>query len=140
MKAGKTILIIEDDNIHRELMTTTLSRHGFRVVTATEGNEALNRLSNAPVPDLILLDMLLPFGNFDGWWLLRQRERIPALAAIPVVITTALIVASEAWAKSLGAAGLLRKPFDAEDLLAEVRHHLGKRGRERTKSGHMQIS
>lgn len=132
--AGKTILIIEDDTIHREMLTTALAKHGFTVVTATEGNEALNRLCNAPVPDLILLDMLLPSGNFDGWWFLHQRQRIPALAAIPVVITTALIVASEAWAASLGASGLLRKPFDAPALLAEVRRHLGDQGREQTPS------
>jgi CheY-like chemotaxis protein len=132
--AGKTILIIEDDTIHLEMLTTALAKHGFTVVTATEGNEALNRLCNAPVPDLILLDMLLPSGNFDGWWFLHQRQRIPALAAIPVVITTALIVASEAWAVSLDASGFLRKPFDAPALLAEIRRHLGETGQEQTPS------
>ncbi len=130
--AGKTILIIEDNTLHREMLTTALGKQGFTVVTATEGNEALNRLSSRPTPDLILLDMLLPSGKFDGWWFLHQRQRIPALAAIPVVITTALIVASEEWAASLGAAGLLRKPFDASALLAEVRRHVSDTGRERT--------
>src|SRR5690349_14758769 len=96
--AGKTILIIEDDRLHREMLTTALAEQGFTVAPATEGNEALNRLSSRPIPDLILLDMLVPSGNFDGWWFLHQRQRIPALAAILVVIMTALIVASEAWA------------------------------------------
>jgi CheY-like chemotaxis protein len=134
MMADKTILIIEDDTLHREMMTTALGNQGFPVVTATEGNEALRQLSNVPVPDLILLDMLVPSGNFDGWWFLHQRQRIPALAAIPVVIMTSLSVACEEWAESLGAAGLLRKPFDAAALLAEVRRHLGDAGREQTLS------
>jgi twitching motility two-component system response regulator PilH len=126
---GKTILIIEDDTLHREMLTTALGEQGFTVVTATEGNEALNRLSSSRVPDLILLDMLVPSGNFDGWWFLRQRQRIPALAVIPVVIMTSLSVACEEWAASLGAAGLLRKPFDAAALLPEVRRQLGDTGR-----------
>jgi CheY-like chemotaxis protein len=132
--AGKTILIIEDDTLHRDMLTTALSKQGFSVVTATEGNEALNLLSSRPVPDLIFLDMLLRSGNFDGWWFLHQRQHIPALAAIPVVITTALIVASEEWAGSLGASGLLRKPFDSAALLAEVHRLLGDAGGEPTLS------
>ena len=132
--AGKTILIIEDDTLHREMLTTALGEQGFTVVTATEGNEALNRLSSSRVHDLILLDMLVPSGNFDGWWFLHQRQRIPALAAIPVVIMTSLSVACEEWAESLGAVGLLRKPFDAAALLTEVRHHLGDTAREQTLS------
>jgi CheY-like chemotaxis protein len=134
MMADKTILIIEDDTLHREMWTTALGNPGFTVVTATEGNEALRQLSNVPVPHLILLDMLVPSGNFDGWWFLHQRQRIPALAAIPVVIMTSLSVACEEWAESLGAVGLLRKPFDAAALLAEVRRHLGDTAREQTLS------
>jgi CheY-like chemotaxis protein len=123
--AGKTILVIEDDTIHREMLAAQLRGQGFRVLTAPEGNEVLNRLSDGPVPDLILLDMLLPSGERDGWWFLNQRQRTPALASVPVVIMTSLSVACEAWAASLGAAGLLRKPFDATTLQAEIRYCLG---------------
>jgi CheY-like chemotaxis protein len=123
--AGKNILIIEDDTLQREVLATELRQHGFTVVTAPEGSEALNRLPSGPNPDLILLNMLLPSGERDGWWFLSQRQRNPALASAPVIIMTSLSVACEAWATSLGAAGLLRKPFDVEILLAEVRHRLG---------------
>ena len=125
MTTGKTIWIIEDDTIQREVLATQLRQQGFTVVTAPEGYEALKRLSSGPVPDLILLDMLIPSGNSDGWWFLRQRQHIPTLAAVPVVIMTSLSVACEAWAASLGAAGLLRKPFEAGALLAEMRRCLG---------------
>jgi two-component system phosphate regulon response regulator PhoB len=118
---SETVLIIEDDNIQREMLATELHQQGFSVVTATEGNDALNRLSSGPVPDLILLDMLFPSGNCDGWWFLKQRQRMPELATVPVIILTSLSVTSEAWAVSLGAAGLVRKPFDMDSLLAEIR-------------------
>jgi CheY-like chemotaxis protein len=122
---GKTILIIEDETIQREMLATELRQQGFTAVTAREGSEALNQLHIGPIPDLILLDMLLSSGQRDGWWFLNQRQHIPALASVPVVITTSLSVACEEWAVSLGAAGLLRKPFDVETLLSEIWHRLG---------------
>jgi CheY-like chemotaxis protein len=121
--AGNTILIIEDNTLHCEELAAILQPQGFQVLTATEGNEALNKLSNGPVPHLILLDMLIPNGR-DGWWFLQQRQRIPELAAVPVIIMTSLSVASEAWAASLGATSLVRKPFDAPVLFAEIRRCL----------------
>jgi CheY-like chemotaxis protein len=92
MTTGRTILIIEDDAIQREMLAMQLRKQDFTVVTAPEGNNALHRLSSGPVPDLIM---------------------------------TSLSVACEAWAASLGAAGLLRKPFDPTAVQAEVRHFLG---------------
>jgi CheY-like chemotaxis protein len=88
-------LVIADDTIRRELLATKLRQNGFTVVVATDGNEALNGLCNAPVPDIILLDMLIPAGHGDGWWFLEQRSRIPALVSIPIVITTSLPCACE---------------------------------------------
>lgn len=125
MTTGKTVLIIEDDPIQRQMLAIQLRQQGFRVETAPEGNQALNQLSSGLVPDLILLDMLLLSGERDGWWFLKERQRIPAFAAVPVVIMTSLSVACAAWAASLGAAGLLRKPFDADALRAEIRRCLG---------------
>jgi CheY-like chemotaxis protein len=61
--------------------------------------------------------MMLP--DMDGWQFMQARMRDAALAGIPVVVTTALGVSSPEWAASLGAVGLLRKPFDA-DLLAQA--------------------
>ncbi len=127
MAAG-TILVIEANTIQRVEVAATLQRRGFRVLTATDGNEALNYLSSGPLPDLILLDMLIPSGDFDGWWFLEQRQRIPDLTAVPVVILTSLSEASEEWATSLDAAGVIRKPFDATALLDEIRHCLSERG------------
>ena len=123
---GSTVLVIEDNSIQREGLAAVLRQQGFTVLTAENGSDALNRLSSG-IPDLILLDMLMP--GWDGWWFLEQRKRLPALASVPVIITTALSVAGGDWASSLGAARLLRKPFEVEPLLAEIRRCLGGTGR-----------
>ena len=117
--ANETILVVEDDAIQREGIAVLLREEGYTVFTAVDGQEALHSLSNDPTPDLILLDMLMPV--HDGWRFLKERTWSPRLASIPVVIVTSLGNASLEWAASLGAAGFLRKPFDVEPLLTEIR-------------------
>jgi chemotaxis family two-component system response regulator PixH len=122
--SASTILVIVENPIQREELVTILHQQGFRVLTASDGNEAINWLSSHLVPDLILLDLLMPSGTFDGWWLLKQRQRIPEFVTVPVIILTALSLASKPWAVSLGASGLLRKPIEGEALLSEIRRCL----------------
>jgi CheY-like chemotaxis protein len=62
MAAG-TVLVIEDNSIQRDGLATILRREGVRVLTAKDGNEALNQLSSHPVPYLILFDVLMPVLN-----------------------------------------------------------------------------
>jgi two-component system response regulator MprA len=119
-----TLLIVEDNEVVREGLAVVLRRAGYAVVPAANGQEALAALRGGLRPDLILLDMLLP--TVDGWRFLDQRRREPALAAIPVVILTGLGVAGPEWASSLGAAGLLRKPVETDELLREVRRCQGR--------------
>jgi CheY-like chemotaxis protein len=123
--AGGTVLIVEDNTIQREGLAVVLRQQGFSVLRAADGQEAVGVLKHEH-PDLILLDMLIPAPDGDGWWFLEHRQDNPALAAIPVLITTALPVASKEWAVSLGAEGLIRKPFEVEPLLAAVRRYVGR--------------
>ena len=123
---GSTVLVIEDDSIQREGLAAVLRQQGFTVLTAENGRDALNCLSSA-IPDIILLDMQMP--GWDGWWFLEQRKSLLALASVPVIITTAIPVANREWAASLGVAGLLRKPFETEPLLAEINRCLEGTGR-----------
>jgi CheY-like chemotaxis protein len=60
----------------------------------------------------------------DGWQFLAERQRDPALARVPVVITTAVRVASSEWARSLGAQAFFRKPIPVTPLLQELRRLL----------------
>jgi two-component system response regulator MprA len=117
--AGLTLLVVEDNEILREGLAAVLRREGCAVALAADGEEALAYLRAKPPPDLVLLDMMMP--RVDGWEFLVERRRNPALAAVPVVITTALSIANAEWATSLGAAGLLRKPVETEALIREVR-------------------
>lgn len=122
--AGGTILIVEDNTIQREGLATLLRQRGFSVVPAADAQEAVNLLDRSE-PDLVLLDMLIPNEAADGWWFFKQRRKSPRLAAIPVIIVTALSVASKEWANSLGAKGLIRKPIDLEPLVTAIHHCLG---------------
>ncbi len=117
-----TILVVEDDPLQREWLRSVLEGAGNAVALAASPAEALARPGEAPVPALVLLDMLFPRSpGGDGWHFLRERRRRPDVAAVPVVITTALGNANPEWAASLGAEGFLRKPLDVGPLLAEVR-------------------
>jgi two-component system, OmpR family, response regulator MprA len=83
--------------------------------------EALDCLHDLPAPDLIILDMFTL--GMDGWQFLKQRDARGA--SIPVLIITAIDIASEEWAISLGAVGALRKPIDLDVLLEHVEKCLG---------------
>ncbi len=118
--AGKTILVVEDDSIQREVLLALLEKQGYAVRAAADGKTGLDLLRSGLVPDLILLDMMIPPPDCDGWRFLEKQRKMPALASIPVVIMTSLSVASEEWAASLGACCLIRKPIDVEPVLASV--------------------
>jgi CheY-like chemotaxis protein len=120
---AKQVLLVENDEIIREGMASVLRSEGYGVAAAGDGLEALEYLRRSPAPDLVVLDMLLPV--HDGWRFLEDRKRDPALASVPVLITTAIGVASDEWARSLGACGCLRKPFDIETFVREVRRRIG---------------
>jgi response regulator RpfG family c-di-GMP phosphodiesterase len=84
-------------------------------------DDALNKLSNRPIPDLILVDMLMPSRFGDDRWFLQQRRCSCVLTSVPAIITTAIPAIDMKWAASLEAAGLIRKPLEMESLLAEIR-------------------
>ena len=113
------LLIVEDDPIARAGLTTILEREGYRIVTATDGEEALQQLQAGLVPDLVLLDMILPV--HDGWLFCHRKRRDTSIARIPVAIMTGLQIACEEWACSLGEIALLHKPIEIETLLEIVR-------------------
>jgi CheY-like chemotaxis protein len=120
----RTILIVDDNTIQREGLAVVLRQHGFSILSVSNGQEALDLIQQV-IPDLILLDMLIPNNQGDGWWFLQRRRQTPTLASIPILITTALPIASQEWANSLGANGLIRKPIEVEPLLTAIRSCLG---------------
>ena len=77
------ILLAEDDRFLRKAAEATLRQHGFTVLTAVDGEEAL-RLARAERPDLILLDLIMP--KLQGFEVLRSLKQDPATSPIPVIV------------------------------------------------------
>jgi len=107
---------VEDDDATREGFGIVLKDHGYRVALARNGQDALEYLQANDPPDLISLDMFMP--GMDGWHFLKLRNR--RWLSVPVIVTTALKIGSDEWARSLGACSLLEKPVDATALLEKV--------------------
>jgi CheY-like chemotaxis protein len=84
---ARLILLAEDDRFLRKAADTALRRHGFSVVTATNGEEALEALRTMK-PDLILLDLIMP--KVQGFEVLRSVKENPATAHIPVIVLSNL--------------------------------------------------
>jgi CheY-like chemotaxis protein len=118
------VLIVDDEPDIRRIAKLGLSRVGkMEVVEATNGTEALAR-AKEDHPDAVLLDVMMP--GLDGPSTLARLREDPATAGIPVVFLTAKAIATEVdRLKSLGAAGVLTKPFDPMTLARELRGVLG---------------
>jgi signal transduction histidine kinase/CheY-like chemotaxis protein len=114
-RGSGTILIIDDDATSREVITHSLEREGFDVVSASSGKEGL-RMAAELAPDAIALDVLM--SDMDGWAVLHALKADPALAPIPVVMMSS--APEEPLAATLGAVGYLRKPIDRLELLAVI--------------------
>jgi DNA-binding response OmpR family regulator len=121
MTGRGTVLVVEDDEMIRELVTTLLDANGYFTRTATNGLDALHEFDRVD-PDLIVLDMHLPV--LDGWGFahaLTERGLRPTI----LVLTT---IDAQCRAEQIGADGWLGKPFELEGLLAEVRRLCGLAG------------
>ena len=125
--AGKHVLVVEDEKDIRELLRFNLAREGYRVTTAATGEEAL-RLARGRLPDLIVLDLMLP--GIDGREVCRALKKDPRTENIPIVMVTAKGEESDIVAGlELGADDYVTKPFGMEELKARVRKVLGRRAR-----------
>ena len=80
------ILLVEDNELNRDMLSRRLVRRGYQVEIAVDGREGLT-MAGASSPDLILLDLSLP--EMDGWEVLRQLKQDPKMKLIPVVALTA---------------------------------------------------
>lgn len=113
------ILIVEDVPNVLELLEVTLRFKGYAVITARNGEEALEAVARQR-PILIITDILMP--KMDGYAFVQKLRLNPETRAIPVVFLSATYVTPEdkEFALSLGAARFIEKPIDAEDFLLTV--------------------
>jgi len=118
----KKVLVVDDEDDARNLAKMILEKNGFRVLIASDGDEAL-RKADAESPDLILLDIVMP--GKDGVEVCRGLKSQVKTRNIPVVMFTVLgRDVDKSRAADAGCDGYLTRPFNVEDLLAEVKKRL----------------
>jgi DNA-binding response OmpR family regulator len=119
------VLVADDEDDVRELVVYRLSRSGYDVVEARDGEEAL-RLAGEQTPDLLVLDVMMP--RIDGYELTRRLRAEPATSRVPVILLTARTQENDvSQGFEAGADDYLKKPFNPDELLARVRAVLGRR-------------
>jgi CheY-like chemotaxis protein len=132
-EAGVTILIIEDESPIRSVITEILEDEGYPVVSATNGLEALRYLQQQDeLPCLILLDLGMPV--MSGWAFRAEQQRNPTLAAIPVIVMSALPHLNQK-AAALKAVDCLSKPLDIDTLLGTVARYYQSEGERELEYG-----
>ncbi len=120
------ILTIEDDKFLRELIKRKLQEVGFEAVSASNGEEGL-KLAKAEKPNLILLDLIMP--GMDGFTTLKELQKDPLLASVPVIILSNLGQQDDIdKAKQLGAVDFLVKAhFTPNEIVDKINKILNKK-------------
>jgi len=119
------ILLIEDNEINRDMLSRRLQRRGYEVAIAVNGATGV-RMAHSETPALILMDMSLP--DLDGWEATRQIKASAATRAIPVVALTAHAMSGDRErALAAGCDDFDTKPVDLERLLSKIEALLGGR-------------
>lgn len=114
----KCVLVVEDNEATREAFGLILHASGYRVVTASNGQAALEQLQGNELPCLIVLDLTMPV--MDGWQFRAVQRQDHRTAHIPVIVCSAVSDTPHPEADPLAAVAYLRKPIDAEALLQAV--------------------
>ncbi|MGI9021690.1 MAG: response regulator transcription factor [Acidimicrobiales bacterium] len=118
------VLVVDDDPVIVELLRINFEIEGFEVISASDGQEGLER-AGADHPDVILSDIMMP--RLDGLQLLTRLKGNPATAHLPVVLLSAKAQKAEVdQGLALGADDYVTKPFDPMELLDRVNAALGK--------------
>ena len=113
------ILLVEDNETNRDMLTRRLQRHGFSVCCASDGATGIAMAANE-MPDLILMDVAL--GEMDGWEATQLIKANPTTSAIPIIALTAHALASDrAKSVEVGCSDFDTKPVDMQRLLGKIR-------------------
>ena len=119
---SKTILVVDDEVVTTELAKAFLERHGFNVVVAHDGEDAID-LALSEKPDLILLDVILP--KIDGFVVCKTLKSNDSMQGIPILLFTAKGLSKDiAKGEEVGADEYIIKPFSGKALVATIKKHL----------------
>ncbi len=115
----RKILVVDDSPTERFALTDLLNRHGYQVITAENGEEAIAK-SKTEGPDLILMDVVMP--GINGYQATRTISRNSATQAIPIIMCTSKgLETDKIWGIRQGAYDYLVKPIVHEELLTRIR-------------------
>ena len=122
-QSRKCVLVAEDDDDIRALVECRLTRNGYEVVAARDGEEAV-QLAGERDPDLMILDVMLP--RLDGLQVTRRLRADGRTARLPIILLTARAQEADVTRGfEAGADDYLRKPFSSRDLAARVQAIIG---------------
>jgi len=119
--SARDVLVVEDDTDLRESLSQALRDHGFGVIPAGNGQEALDLLHAGTRPAVILLDLMLPILN--GWELRDVLRHDPVLAQIPQLVISAYMDEAEQVVLALPPDDCIRKPFHLRILIDAIERH-----------------
>jgi len=117
------VLVVDDDDVIRQLITVNLELEGFEVATAVDGQDCLDKVKHV-APDVITLDIMMP--RLDGWEAAGRLRADPETAGIKVVLLSARAQEADLERGSrIGVDAYLTKPFDPDELIEVVRRLAG---------------
>ncbi|HEX8318028.1 response regulator [Longimicrobium sp.] len=123
----KKILLVEDNEMNRDMLSRRLERKGYDVVVAVDGQDGVDRAARE-LPDLVLMDMSLPV--LDGWEATRRLKATPATGHIPIIALTAHAMAGDReHAMGAGCDDYDTKPIDLARLLTKIENLLARHAR-----------
>jgi CheY-like chemotaxis protein len=117
------VLVVDDDDVIRQLISVNLELEGFEVFTAHDGQDCLDKVKDV-APDVVTLDIMMP--RLDGWEAAGQLRADPDTAGIKVVLLSARAQEADLERGSrIGVDAYLTKPFDPDELIDVVRRLAG---------------
>jgi CheY-like chemotaxis protein len=120
------VLVVEDEPENRLFIGLMLRTEGYEVLEAEDGHAALEALQRGPLPELILLDVMMP--GLNGWQVFQRIRENSQWSRIPVVMLTALAQRADVErAVELGVDGYLTKPFEPADLIHTMEETLSRK-------------
>ena len=133
---GALLLLVDDDQPTAEVIQELLEQSGFRVETAANGQVALDRVAHDPLPDLAIVDLMMP--EMDGWTLVSRLREDRRTSRMPIVIVSAF--GEPALMRAPAAEAHLSKPISAELLVETIRSALARRSAPSKPRRHLERS
>lgn len=123
MRRAPRVLVVDDDDVIRQLICVNLELEGFEVLTACDGEEAIAQ-ARASHPDVVTLDIMMP--RLDGWEAAERLRSDPDTAGVRVCLISARAQQADLRrGERIGVDAYITKPFDPDELVAVVRRLAG---------------